>query len=51
MLDVTRTGEVEVADDTGMTAGQTVGDKSLIGRGVDAVKDAADPLDGKIDRR
>ena len=51
VLDVTRTGEVEVAGDTGMTASQTGGNKNLIERGVDVVKDAADPLDGKIDRR
>ena len=51
VLDVSRTGEVEVAGDTGMTASQTGGNKNLIERGVDVVKDAADPLDGKIDRR
>ncbi|PNY79520.1 PRC and DUF2382 domain-containing protein [Deinococcus koreensis] len=51
VLDVTRTGEVAVSGEVNgqMAAGQD--GRNALERGVDAVKDAADPLDGKIDRR
>ena len=57
VLDVTRTGDVQVSGDAvtdNTVAGNTAtgkDDRNLLERGVDAAKNAADPLDGKIDRR
>lgn len=48
VLDVTKSGEVTMQGDA-RVAGQEA--KTVLERGVDAVKGAADPLDGKIDRR
>ncbi|MFC3834178.1 PRC and DUF2382 domain-containing protein [Deinococcus rufus] len=48
VLDVTKSGEVTMQGDA-RVAGQEA--KTMLEGGVDAVKDAADPLDGKIDRR
>lgn len=52
VLEVTKTGETEVVRD-GQQTSQTSGTsgRNAVERGVDAVKDAVDPLDGKIDRR
>ncbi|MBZ9750664.1 DUF2382 domain-containing protein [Deinococcus sp. HMF7604] len=52
VLDVNQTGQVAVQGDATAT-GQVVGrdNRNVAERAVDAVKDAADPLDGKIDRR
>ncbi|WP_295819120.1 DUF2382 domain-containing protein [uncultured Deinococcus sp.] len=48
VLDVTRSGDVTVDGDRDVTGRDG---RNALERGVDAVKDAADPLDGKIDRR
>ncbi|WP_309572867.1 DUF2382 domain-containing protein [Deinococcus sp.] len=44
VLDVNKTGDVTMD-------GETTAGRNLTERGVEAVKDAVDPLDGKIDRR
>ena len=49
VLEVNRTGDVAVSGDTMAKTGAD--GKNMLERGVDAVKTAADPLDGKIDRR
>ena len=51
VLDVTRTGDVQVSGDAVDNTGTGKDDRNLLERGSDAVKNAADPLDGKIDRR
>ena len=52
LLEVTKTGDVEMSGDA-VTGNAATGkdDRNLLERGSDAVKNAADPLDGKIDRR
>ena len=52
VLEVTKTGDVEMSGDA-VTGNAAIGkdDRNLLERGADAVKNAADPLDGKIDRR
>jgi len=52
VLEVTKTGDVEMSGDavTGNTA-TGKDDRNLLERGSDDVKNVADPLDGKIDRR
>jgi uncharacterized protein (TIGR02271 family) len=49
VLDVNKTGEVTVS--TGGTNVQTADGRTAVQKAGDAVKDAVDPLDGKIDRR
>ena len=51
VLEVTKTGDVEMSGDA-VTGNAATGkdDRTLLERGSDAVKNAADPLDGKIDR-
>lgn len=56
VLEVTKTGDVDVntggmTDTTGRTTSTTRDDRGLGEKMSDAVKDAVDPLDGKIDRR
>ena len=50
VLDVTRTGDVQVSGEA-VSGATGKDDRNLLERGVDAAKNAADPLDGKIDRR
>ena len=52
VLEVTKTGDVEMSGDA-VTSNTATGkdDRNLLERGADAVKNVADPLDGKIDRR
>ena len=51
VLDVTRTGDVQVSGDAVNNTGTGKDDRNLLERGVDAAKNTADPLDSKIDRR
>lgn len=51
VLDVTRTGDVTVSGEGAASAHAGQDTRGTVERGVDAVKDAVDPLDGKIDRR
>ena len=51
VLDVTRTGDVQVSGDAVDNTGTGKDDRNLLERGVDAAKNTADPLDSKIDRR
>ncbi|MFC4639178.1 PRC and DUF2382 domain-containing protein [Deinococcus hohokamensis] len=51
VLDVRETGEVRIAGKPAGTAPAHSEGQNLVERAMDTVKDAVDPLDGKIDRR